>query len=178
MSGSERTLYQTMGVSPRAASGEIREAYLRLARTLHPDRYSDGSPGEKRLAERRMREVNAAWEVLGRPESRRDATTPSCRSRRVARRPPATASRPASARPASPRPASARPVVVDLDEDDVVLSPIAAFLLRRGPIIVLLFLALGLFVGTALADKRPREPARSTTSVVCANPSTCAPGGG
>jgi curved DNA-binding protein CbpA len=171
VSGSERTLYQTMGVSPGAPSREIREAYLRLARTLHPDRYTDGSPGEKRLAERRMREVNAAWEVLGRPESRRsyDAEL-SLASRR------AEAPRP---RPSTPptHPASTGPAALEND-DDVELSPGAAFLLRRGPIIVVLFIALGLFVGTALADKRPREPGRSTTStVVCANSAACTGGG-
>jgi DnaJ domain len=163
-----------MGVSQGAPSREIREAYLRLARTLHPDRYADGSPGEKRLAERRMREVNAAWEVLGRPDSRRsyDAEL-SLGSRRAAAPRPRPSTSPT-------RPAPTRPAMVDDDDedDDVVLSPLAAFLLRRGPIIVLLFIALGLFVGTALADKRPREPGRSTTpTVVCANPAACAGGG-
>jgi hypothetical protein len=167
-----------MGVSPGAPSSEIREAYLRLARTLHPDRYADGSPGEKRLAERRMREVNAAWEVLGRPESRRsyDAEL-SIAARRAEGSRPRPASSPNRTQPARTPPT--RPVAVpDDEEDDVELSPVAAFLLRRGPIIVVLFLALGLFVGTALADKRPREPARSPTpTAVCSSPSTCAGGG-
>jgi curved DNA-binding protein CbpA len=173
VSGSERTLYQTMGVSPGAPSSEIREAYLRLARTLHPDRYADGSPGERRLAERRMREVNAAWAVLGRPESRRsyDAEL-SLTSRRAASprsRPPTSQTRTSPTRPSKAE--------AD-DDDDVELSPLAAFLLRRGPIIVILFIALGLFVGTALADRRPREPARSPTpTVTCATPSACTGGG-
>jgi curved DNA-binding protein CbpA len=177
VSSSDRTLYQAMGVSPGAPSSEIREAYLRLARTLHPDRYADGSPGEKRLAERRMREVNAAWEVLGRPESRRsyDAEL-SLASRRTASPRPRTAA-PPNGTSANRTPPS-RPAPVEVEEDDVILSPVTAFLLRRGPIIVVLFLALGLFVGTALADKRPREPAPSPApTVVCANPTACAGGG-
>jgi hypothetical protein len=178
VSGSERTLYQTMGVSPGAPSSEIREAYLRLARTLHPDRYAGGSPGERSLAERRMREVNAAWAVLGRPESRRsydaELSLTSRRTETPRPRPPA---------PPTPGSSPTRPSTAELHDDDdhdddVELSPLAAFLLRRGPIIIVLFLALGLFVGTALADRRPRDPVRSpTATVVCPTPSACAGGG-
>jgi hypothetical protein len=54
-----------MGVEPAAPHDEIRAAYLRLARSLHPDRHEGGTPTERQLAERRMREVNEAWGVLG-----------------------------------------------------------------------------------------------------------------
>jgi curved DNA-binding protein CbpA len=181
-SGTERTLYQAMGVSPSADAAELREAYLRLARTLHPDRYESGSPGEKRLAERRMREVNAAWEVLGRPDSRAQYDADlylrrrdEARARRTSN---TTATSPSAAR--APRP----PVdTTEISEDDdVELSALTAFLLRRGPIIVLMFIALGLFVGTALA--RHGDPASTTTTSVsiCGHPGPCAdtgqPGGG
>jgi curved DNA-binding protein CbpA len=178
VSGSERTLYQTMGVSPAAPSSEIREAYLRLARTLHPDRYADGSPGERRLAERRMREVNAAWAVLGRPESRRSYDAELSLTSQRAGRPRTSSPAPPSRTPSTARPSPERPSTPEDQDDDVELSPLAAFLLRRGPIIIVLFLALGLFVGTALADRRPRDPARSPTpTLLCATPSACTGGG-
>jgi curved DNA-binding protein CbpA len=60
-----RTWYQVMGLPPTASGPEIRAAYLRLARNLHPDRHLTATATERALAERRMREVNAAWAVLG-----------------------------------------------------------------------------------------------------------------
>jgi curved DNA-binding protein CbpA len=59
-----------MGVQPNAPQDEIRDAYLRLARSLHPDRHEGGTATERQLAERRMREVNEAWRVLGDPAAR------------------------------------------------------------------------------------------------------------
>ena len=66
-----RSWYQLLGVEDFAAADEIRSAYLRLARSLHPDLQIEASPAEQRITERRMREVNAAWAVLGNEESRR-----------------------------------------------------------------------------------------------------------
>ncbi len=60
-----------MGIPDHAPAAEIRAAYIRLARTLHPDHHAESPPAERRIAERRMREVNAAWAVLGNEESRR-----------------------------------------------------------------------------------------------------------
>jgi hypothetical protein len=57
------THYDLLDVAPDAEPAEIRRAYLRLARAHHPD--LQGSEG-------RMREINAAWSVLGDPERRRD----------------------------------------------------------------------------------------------------------
>jgi hypothetical protein len=114
--------------------------------------------------------------VLGRPESRRSYDAELSLASRRAASPRPRSSAPNRSSPNHTPPT--RPAPVEVDEDDVILSPIAAFLLRRGPIIVVLFLALGLFVGTALADKRPRQPAQSPTpTVVCANPATCGGGG-
>ena len=60
----QRSHYRILGVADRATTKEIRVAYLNLARALHPDRYTDSPTGEKRLAERRMREVNDSYTVL------------------------------------------------------------------------------------------------------------------
>ena len=35
-----RTWYQVRGLTPSATAPEIRAAYLRLARNLHPDRHA------------------------------------------------------------------------------------------------------------------------------------------
>lgn len=59
-----RSPWEILGVSPKASSSEIRQAYLRLVRQYHPDRVSDLAPELIAIAEQRTREINAAWEVL------------------------------------------------------------------------------------------------------------------
>jgi curved DNA-binding protein len=58
--------YATLGVSRTASEKEIRSAYRRLARKLHPD----VNPNDK-AAEARFKEVNAANDVLSDPEKRK-----------------------------------------------------------------------------------------------------------
>ncbi|MGY6500159.1 MAG: J domain-containing protein [Acidimicrobiales bacterium] len=59
------THYEALGVSRSATTGEIRRAYLALARDHHPDRHAGSPPAVQEAAERRMRAVNEAWTVLG-----------------------------------------------------------------------------------------------------------------
>ncbi len=61
-----RDYYETLGISRSANPKEVRQAYRRLARKLHPD----VNPGDKN-AEARFKEVNAAYEVLSDPENRK-----------------------------------------------------------------------------------------------------------
>ncbi len=54
--------YKVLGVSPNATDDQIKEAYRKLARKYHPDKYTDGDL--KDLAEEKMKEVNAAYEEI------------------------------------------------------------------------------------------------------------------
>jgi molecular chaperone DnaJ len=58
--------YQTLGVSRDATQEEIKKAYRRLARELHPD--ANSSDPE---AEERFKSVSHAYQVLSDPEKRR-----------------------------------------------------------------------------------------------------------
>jgi len=69
-STSTTTHYATLGVADGAPPEEVRRAYLDLARRLHPDRWVDAGADRRVDTERRMREVNEAWRVLGNPARR------------------------------------------------------------------------------------------------------------
>jgi DnaJ-class molecular chaperone len=57
--------YDILGVKPDASAEQIRGAYRRLARKLHPDL----NPGD-RAAEERFKRVSAAHDLLGDPDKR------------------------------------------------------------------------------------------------------------
>src|ERR1041384_7857927 len=57
--------YSLLGVSKTASSEEIKKAYRKLAKKLHPDM----NPGDKK-AEERFKEVSSAFEIIGDPKKR------------------------------------------------------------------------------------------------------------
>ena len=62
--------YQMLGVSPSASAVEIRQAYARLARERHPDRFPD--PAEKQRAQAAFQDITTAFNTLVNPRSRQD----------------------------------------------------------------------------------------------------------
>ena len=58
--------YETLGVAPNASHDDIRKAYRKAAKETHPDL----NPG-KPEAEKRFKEINAAYDIVGDAEKRK-----------------------------------------------------------------------------------------------------------
>ncbi len=59
-----RTPWQVLGVPEGSSRDEITAAYHRMAQMNHPDKVAGMAPEFRQLAERRMREINAAYAML------------------------------------------------------------------------------------------------------------------
>lgn len=60
-----RDPYSVLGVTRSASQDEVKKAYRKLAKELHPDR----NPDKPKVAER-FKEVSAAYDIVGDPEKR------------------------------------------------------------------------------------------------------------
>ena len=58
--------YQELGVSRTASDDEVRKAFRKLAKQLHPDK----NPGDK-AAEDRFKRVSGAFDIVGDPDKRK-----------------------------------------------------------------------------------------------------------
>jgi len=66
----QRDLYEILGVPRTASDEEIRKAYLKLAHKYHPDK-----TGGDKEAENKLKEINAAYDVLKNADKRRQYDT-------------------------------------------------------------------------------------------------------
>ncbi len=63
-SSNSATPWDVLGVSIGASEEEITAAYRRMAQMYHPDKVATLGPELKELADRRMKEINAAYDAL------------------------------------------------------------------------------------------------------------------
>ena len=61
--------YEVLEIRPGASREEITAAYRRLVQQYHPDIVANLAPEFREVAERRMKEINAAYEQLKRHTS-------------------------------------------------------------------------------------------------------------
>ncbi|HEV2813718.1 MAG TPA: molecular chaperone DnaJ [Solirubrobacteraceae bacterium] len=63
----QKDLYKILGVDKKASVDDIKKAHRKLVRQYHPDR----NPGDAK-AEERFKEIQAAYDVLGDPDKRKE----------------------------------------------------------------------------------------------------------
>lgn len=61
--------YDILGVDASASPAELRAAYLRQARAVHPDVLGEVDDATRADAEARMRQLNEAWRFVNNPGS-------------------------------------------------------------------------------------------------------------
>lgn len=54
--------YEILGLTPGASQGQVKQAYRRLVKIWHPDRFSDSQ--QKQEAEAKIKEINVAYNKL------------------------------------------------------------------------------------------------------------------
>ncbi len=60
----EQSSWRVLGLPPGAQVDEIKRAYRRLARTVHPDLHPDASDEERRALQARFVEITDAYRTL------------------------------------------------------------------------------------------------------------------
>jgi curved DNA-binding protein CbpA len=71
--------YEILGIPKTASAAEVRQAYARLARERHPDRFTD--PAEKARAHEFFRDLTTAFNTLSNEKNRREYDMESERPR-------------------------------------------------------------------------------------------------
>lgn len=167
-----RDHYRALGLTPTADPRDVREAYLNLARILHPDRRGDATDAERALAERRMREVNEAWSVLRDPVTRARHDDERARRGDAARRESDAAApqRRGAGGPATRFPDDAP----EHDVDDLPVGDAPFHLATMLPWLLLAAAALVIFVFSAYAKAPATQPVTPATAPP-ASPATAPP---
>lgn len=132
--------YGVLGVATDATTDQIRRAYHRRARDLHPDHRQDLVGGAAAAAERSMQDVNEAWRVLGDP-------TRKASFDRQQRGEPAQTALAEEDEWAPP----------DFDDEAPVVGPVAASALRGIPWLLVIGILVVIFVFTAYAAGTSRQ---------------------
>jgi len=65
--------YQLLGLAPSAGASDIRQAYVRLAKERHPDKFSD--PTEKERAQAFFQDLTTAFNTLSNESRRKEYDT-------------------------------------------------------------------------------------------------------
>ena len=60
----EKDYYEILGVSRNASKNTIKKAYRRLAMQYHPDKVKSLGEEFRKIAEEKMKEINAAYQWL------------------------------------------------------------------------------------------------------------------
>ena len=63
--------YEILEISETATPEEIKKSYRKLALKWHPDKWMSKSPEEKETANKKIQEINKAYEILGNEEKKR-----------------------------------------------------------------------------------------------------------
>jgi len=67
----QQTHYDVLGVHPEASQAEIKEAYLKLSKELHPDKNLRADKFDRELIHEQYVKVNEAYSVLGKEKERK-----------------------------------------------------------------------------------------------------------
>ncbi len=65
--GSGKPPHEVLGVAPNASEEEIRRAYQNKMREYHPDKVANAAAELRALAEKRSKEINAAYASMMKP---------------------------------------------------------------------------------------------------------------
>lgn len=88
--------YEVLGIQAPASPEAVHQAYKTQVKFFHPDRFT-GDPDQQRLAEERLKEVNAAYAALQAYQAQGPRETPPRKAPKTERLPDRSAGRAAAA---------------------------------------------------------------------------------
>ena len=164
--------YDTLGVAPGSSAKEVRKAYLRRARALHPDRQQGRTQADARRAEEAMQQVNVAWNVLSDTKKRseydesltqRSGSRPASKPRSPADRRPTPPPRQANTARPQQQSAQAKQSTqrrsIDDEPGDGSVSALASL-----PVLIIVGIILGVLIVTAFGNRDDSNPGREVVT--------------